>query len=189
MAAAAAQWRPWSHLAPPADQSAIYFLIFAQATAAALLCPWLLPDWDAWMSRSIEIWPILMLSGYLSGIDARHRALAGAYITLWLAALASWQWAFSAHRSGYARRTAMTLAGAWVIGGPVLLYLRAEYQPDIHPLPLVCGGPGFSAIQLLQTRPDYFHFVPLLAFLAAALLVRVSISPAFKLNGASPTTV
>jgi hypothetical protein len=202
---AATEWRPTPRSSLPPDRSVIYVLVFVQAVAAAMLFPYLLAGWRAFAARAVELWPMLVLAGVLSGSNGRQIAGAGAYIVLWLAvltalqsAIATWlafrllasnpRAAADASQRSPARNSiggvylseyshaylpAVAIAAAWAVGGPALLYLRAEYRPDAAPVPAAIGGPGYSAIQIALGSEILSHFAPLAILLAASISVRM----------------
>jgi hypothetical protein len=137
----------------PFDAHATAEMAAVQIMAAALLFPSLLKDRNRWLFVAISVWPMLRIAALLGGeTDARVYATA-AYVTCWLALLAVWRWALPSER---AQMMAVAIASLWAIGGPVLLYLRAEYGGGSpwpgtmnNPIWAAAGGPVWGALARL----------------------------------------
>jgi hypothetical protein len=102
---------------------AAHVIVLGQVITASLLFPFLLRDRRAAVAVIASAWPFVALGGMLSALPAGRMAVAAAYVSLWLAALA-------AVRRALPRRfhpAAVAAASLIVIGMPLLFYLSVEF--------------------------------------------------------------
>jgi len=108
----------------PAEREATVELLVVQLAMAALLFPLLLRDWMQLVLAIAGSWPLLALAALLGGEPFLHVASAGVYGAVWLTTLFFWRMALP---SELPLRIGVAIAMLWTIGGPVLLYLHAEF--------------------------------------------------------------
>jgi len=135
------------------ERLAAYLLLATQVVAAAALMPWLLRGWRTSLLAAACCWPLLGIAAMLSNV-APSRALAAAgYLTAWIAALAIWNAAAPSRRLAFAFSA---VASAVAAGGPLLWYLRAEFNPPdpSAPDPAWYYGPVVTAFSLVDGHPD-----------------------------------
>ena len=131
----------------PAESLAPDLLIAVQVGLAALLSPLVLRDVRTALMAAASAWPLTVLAGSLAALPAGRTALACAYVTGWVAALALWQRAMRSYRS---QLLVVALASAVSIGGAALAYLRAEFAAPVSDEALASGafGPLAAAIAI-----------------------------------------
>ena len=124
----------------PAERQALYVMAAAQLALSALLFPVLFRAPFHAIAVIASTWPLLLLSGLLASAPAARIALAASYISAWLLTLSLWN---SHLRSRRAQHMGMAAAAALVLGGPLLLYLRAEFgtpnQSHVPIDPIACA--------------------------------------------------
>jgi hypothetical protein len=113
----------------PAESMATVEMLVAQIGSASLLFPLLLKDFRRFVLATAGAWPMLFLAADLGGEPFLHVAAAAGFVSLWLLTLYVW---VTVLKSSRAISMAMTVAALWAIGGPVLLYLHAEYGEQNH---------------------------------------------------------
>lgn len=110
----------------PAESAAAALMVSVQVITAAALFPVVVGDWRRLVQAAVTGWAFGGLAGFLATAAWVPLMLSVGHVTLWLAAL--WAWAGVARRgsgSGLAIAAAMLLT----VGGVMLHYLQAEYQP------------------------------------------------------------
>ena len=151
----------------PPERQALYVMVAAQLALSALLFP-LLFRWPANIPAVVaSTWPMLLLSGLLASAPAARIALAASYVSAWLITLALWN---SLLKSARSRLIGVALASALTLGGPLILYLRAEFGATVDsqvPVdPIACA---FALIDGSVPSLSPWHSV--LALAIAALLI------------------
>jgi hypothetical protein len=107
----------------PPERQALYVMTAAQLALSALLFPLLLRPASI-PAVIASAWPMLLLSGVLASAPIARIALAATYISAWLVTLAIWNTLLKSTR---AQLIGVAAASALVLGGPLFLYLRAEF--------------------------------------------------------------
>jgi len=139
----------------PAEQAATIEMLAAQIALASLLFPALFRTWNNWLMATACAWVMLHLAALLGGEPFRHVYAAATYVTCWLGTLAIWRFVL---RSGRWQMIAVAAAALWAIGGPILLYLHAEYggASQIWPSEAgywgAIGGPIWGAVARLSSN-------------------------------------
>ena len=130
----------WAHAPESEDLLALQFLLVAQLGGSALLFPLLMSGWRQTVFTTASSWPMIMLAGMLSAVSLRTIGLAVMFVTLWLLALALVNWAIAKQSldkkaeihpplpTTGPEMIAVALVSAWVIGGPLLVFCRVEYD-------------------------------------------------------------
>ena len=151
----------------PAEKLAADEMVVAQIALSALLFPILLRDFSTAIVLAATTWPFLFLAGLLAS-TAPHRLLeVGAYILIWMLALAL------LHVDS-ARSNALTcaIASTIAIGGAIAAYLHAEFSSgEMNPL---LFGPIVGALDVLNGSPQRWRaWIVLPIFLTAAAVLRI----------------
>ena len=130
------------------ERLALDLLLGFQVGFSSLLFTWLTRDLNSTVMCIVSCWPMLALAVMLSALPPTALPVTGGFVTLWFATLAIWRMAF---RTDSARAIATSIAASWVIGGPVLWYLRGEFnsQSEVFPAPLY--GPLTGALAQIQS--------------------------------------
>jgi hypothetical protein len=111
------------------ERFALDLLMAVQIGFAALLFPWLLRDFAAAVMAIASCWPTLALAVMLSALKPGTLLIAGGFVTLWLACLTAWRFALASEKS---QMIGTSIAAIWAIGGPVVWYLRAEFNSPMQ---------------------------------------------------------
>jgi hypothetical protein len=131
------------------ERHALDLLMAAQVGLASLLFPWLLRDISAAVMAIASCWPALALAVMLSALKPAALLIAGGYVTLWLAVLTAWRFALASERS---QMIGTAVAATWAIGGPVVWYLRAEFNSPMQSA--VSPGPFFGPLTAAVLQID-----------------------------------
>ena len=131
----------------PAELLAVHVMVIVQLTAAALLAPYLMRTRPAAVAVIVAAWPFTVIAGVLSAAEPGRLVAAGAWVSLWLLALAGWCWALPRR----AQPVVVAVATLLALGPPVLWYLRAEFGGDAD---------------ALGQSPTWTHFTPTAGALA-----------------------
>jgi hypothetical protein len=154
----------------PPERQALYIMAAAQLALSAFLFPVLFRPALNIPAVVASTWPLLLLSGLLASAPATRIALTAAYISTWLLTLALWNFFLKSPR---ARLTAVALACALVLGGPLLLYLRAEFNsPAESQVPVDPISCAFALID--APAPALAPWRSVLALAIAALITAAS---------------
>jgi hypothetical protein len=113
----------------PAESMATVEMLVAQIGSASLLFPLLLKDFRRFVLAAAGAWPMLFLAADLGGEPFLRVAVAAGFVSVWLLTLYIWVLAI---RSSRWISIVIAIAALWTIGGPVLLYLHAEYGEQNH---------------------------------------------------------
>jgi hypothetical protein len=152
LALALAHVRFWPDPPRPLDHLALAELLVVQCSALALLFPLLLRTPLTAALVLLSSWPFCQFAAFVSATPAPRWVAAAAALSLWLIGLALWRVAL---RSRWLQQLGITLAAALTLGGPVLVYLGAEFGSQ--PAPTVPGptaaavGPILSCLAPLQS--------------------------------------
>jgi hypothetical protein len=160
----------------PVETQATAEMAAMQIMAAALLFPALLKDWNQCAFAAISVWPMLRIAGLMGGESDAHIYATAAYVTGWLVTLALWRSILPTEAS---RMLAVAIASLWALGGPILLYLRAEYGGITvwpgeanDPIWSAAGGPAWAALARLWGHHVMFASDwPLAALLVAGFFL------------------
>jgi len=106
-----------------------------------LLFSWLLRDLYAAVLAIASCWPALALAVMLSALKLGTLLIVGGYVTLWLAVLTVWRFALTSEKS---QLLGTAVAITWAIGGPVVWYMRAEFNSPMQTSPN--PGPFFGPL-------------------------------------------
>jgi hypothetical protein len=123
------------------ERYALEVLLSAQVGFSALMFPWLLRDLSGALLAIASCWPALALAVMLSALKPGTLPLVGGYVTLWLAVLTAWRFALAGEKS---QLIGTAIAATWAIGGPVVWYLRAEFNSPMQTAPN--PGPFFGPL-------------------------------------------
>jgi len=164
LAIAAFHFPLWAHAPESEDLLALQFLLVAQLGGSTLLFPLLMGSWRQNVFTTASSWPMIVLAGMLSAVSLRTIGLAVMFITLWLLALAMITWAIQKQdldkislihpplSSTHLEMIAVAVVSMWVIGGPLILFCRGEYDAGasaVEPWTKAAFGPlssVFSAV-------------------------------------------
>jgi hypothetical protein len=164
----------WLNIPIRMDDLALPAMLAIQILTAALLFGILLCDWGSIITAIVVAWPMIQFAAFVSAVPFEQWALAGAYLSLFLAVLAVWNHAL---RSQRARLAGAALVAAVTVGGALLAYLRAEYSRQSAPtLDLARTGawsPLLGVLSQLRSVHILSAWIPLAAALIAGLLVIV----------------
>jgi hypothetical protein len=158
----------------PAESMATVEMLVAQIGAASLLFPLLLKDFRQFVLATAGAWPMLFLAADLGGEPFLHVAAAAGFVSLWLLTLYIWVHVL---KSDYAISIALAMAALWTIGGPVLLYLHAEYG-DQNNLQFwnALSGPICAGLNHLKNPAFTVIFdVPTLCLLSMGIAVEIKL--------------
>jgi hypothetical protein len=169
----------------PIERQATAEMAAVQVIAAALLFPSLFGDFKRWIFVVASVWPMLRIAALLGGESNFHIYATAAYVTCWLTTLALWRRVL---RTDQWQMIALSLAALWTLGGPILLYLHAEFGGGTGLWPgetsnLVwgaAGGPVWGALSRLWGNSLLVSDLPMIALLACGFLanaIRISTSP------------
>lgn len=154
----------WAHTPNAEDLLALQYLLVAQLAGSGLLFPLLTNSSRRTVFTTASSWPMIVLAGMLSSTRLSVICLAEMFITAWLLGLGVINWAI-AKQSSKRRASnhpplpstglemiAVAVISSWTIGGPLMLFCRAEYDPGVStigPWSKVEFGPissAFSAV-------------------------------------------
>jgi|GEM_PF-1321957 len=170
--------RFWARMPQPTTSLAVHEMLVVQVAAAALLFPLLFARRRNTLIAAASIWPMLLLAKMLGDEPTHAVAASGAFVTLWMLALAMLA---QIPRSDRARRVAATINLLWTFGGPLLIYLHAEYGSGqaIYPresieIWSIIAGPIWAALSHLQNPLvlQWFDAIPAAIVPAVILLQR-----------------
>jgi hypothetical protein len=139
----------------PAEQAATMEMLVAQIALACLLFPALFRTGSHWLLATASVWIMLRLAALLGGESTTGVYAAASYVTCWLATLAIWRLVLRSERW---QLIAAAAAALWAIGGPILLYLHAEYGGASQIWPsepgfwAAVGGPIWGAVARLPSQ-------------------------------------
>lgn len=105
------------------EQFAIHVMLVTQVIASAMLFPFILRDVTISAIAILAVAPFVQLASYLSEIPLPSATLAGAYVAMWMLALAMWK---SILRTPRSEMLGIACATAMSIGGAIVWYVRAE---------------------------------------------------------------
>jgi len=150
----------------PAEKLAIEELVVAQIGLSALLFSLLLRDFASALVIAAASWPFLLLAGLLSSTPPSRLLETGAFVSLWIVALA-----FLRTNSIKSNAWATAIASTLAIGGAIAAYLRAEFSSG--PIDGLVFGPIVGALDVLHKSDDRWKgWSLLLFFLIIATLFR-----------------
>lgn len=169
----------------PVERQATIQLLATQIMASALLFPVLLRDWRSLVLAVAGTWPLVVLANLMGGETTLCAVNAVAYVTLWLATLALWNWILTGDSW---RALAVTVPSLWAIGGPLLLYFHIEAtgtsglwpSADRSVLWATAGGPMWAEVDRLWGS-GWIHWsdIPLIAaFFSGFLMFAVRVHQA-----------
>ena len=129
---------------------AVRVLLAVQFAALAVLFPWLLRNWRMTLVAAAAVWVMLACAAALAAWSFEKILPCTAFLTVWVGIFAilgrfrsvKWKGVLSAITPGY------------VIGGPLLWYLQAEFGVGSLSDP----GPAFGPLLIAVTTP--LHFPP-----------------------------
>ena len=158
----------------PAEMLAAQLVVVAQVVAASLLFPYLLRDRRAALAVVASAWPFIALGGVLSALPAGRVVAAGAYVTLWLTALAAMRHTLPDRY----QPAGVTSASLITVGTPLLFYLRVEFgNADAIAIETqrvfekwMALGPLPAALLQLSTHSNWRHWMIPTTLLAASLI-------------------
>jgi hypothetical protein len=155
----------------PGEFQAVRLVLAAQFSALAILFPWLFRTWSSALAVLAAAWVMLWCAAALSAWSLVEILPAGAFLTAWVGVLA----VFGRLRAAKWRLIVTALTAAYVIGGPLLWYLRAEFAS----VPLRDPTPAFGPLLIALTTPHHF---PPSAWLEAAGAGTIALF-AWKIDG------
>jgi hypothetical protein len=142
-----------AHWVVPGERGASVEMLVGQIVVAGLLFPSLLKDASSALIVAASGWPMLRLAGLLGGEEVSHIYAAAMYVTVWIGVLAVWRYVLT---SEWGCAVGVAVAALWSIGGPVLLYLHAEFGGGGEVWPVeasvwtMLGGPVWSGVEKLR---------------------------------------
>jgi hypothetical protein len=141
----------------PADRQATAEMLVAQIATASLIFPLLLGDFRSWILTLAGGLPMLTLAWLLGQEPVPNAVSAASYVAVWLLTLTLWRLILTDDLS---QPLAVAITTLWTLGGPVLLYLRAEFAgpagataPSNSLLWSAAGGPIVAALTRLWGGP------------------------------------
>jgi hypothetical protein len=105
------------------EQFAIHVMLITQVIATAMLFPLILRDATTAAMAILAIAPFVQLTSYVSDIPLTRAAIAGAYVAVWMLALAMCKPLLRTRRS---EMLGIACTAALSIGGVIVWYVRAE---------------------------------------------------------------
>jgi hypothetical protein len=173
LAAAAGRVPLYARFPEPAERLAAVEMASVQIAGAAMLFPDLLCGLLPLILAVAISTPMLVLAGILSGESNDQILAASLLVAGWLTILWAWR---KILRTPYRQGVGIGIASLWSIGGPVLVYLQADFGSQAHSIPLVLAGPIMVAVDLLNSpkygAPEIMLSGLLLLSLIAAAVVR-----------------
>jgi hypothetical protein len=118
------------HFPTAQERLAVDLLVMVQVAASALLFPVILSGTGTAISAVLSGLTFVAFAAALAAVSPAPAGRAAAYVALWLAALAALLRVF---RSQMTQLIASSVIAAWVLGAPVVWYLRAEFAPPTMP--------------------------------------------------------
>lgn len=143
----------------PAEFQAVQLMLAAQFAALAVLHPWLMRTWAAAAAVLAAAWVMLCLAAGLSAWAVKDTLPLNIFLTIWIADFAM----LGRIRHPHWQSAITTIAGAYVIGGPLLWYLQLEFASPSPGAPGIAFGPMLVAL----STP---HHLPPLAWVEAAVI-------------------
>jgi len=138
--------------------------------ASALLFPLLLRNRRQTILTIATAWPMGQMACFLADAPVDRFIAAEALVTLWIVALALWNWAVPR-----AQAVGAAVAAMISLGGPLLWYLRAEFvreSADVHWPTDALLGPVMGALsQIFPDHPPAIAWWPLVGLAALAVMV------------------
>ena len=126
----------------PGEFQAVRLMLAVQFSALALLSRWMLRTRGSALAVSAAGWAMLLAAAVLSAWTIRAALPLGAFLTAWIVIFAT-----LAHvRSIRLQSIIMALAGAYVMGGPLLWYLQLEFASALSANAGLSFGPLLAAI-------------------------------------------
>jgi hypothetical protein len=160
----------------PVERQATAEMLVVQITAAALLFPLLLREWTSFLRAAAGAAMMLALAALMGRESMAAICSAGGYVLVWLLVLKVVRELLSKER---ALQIGVACIVLWTLGGPILLYMHAEFNGKQNLWPThpdnwsasIAGGPVWSVLYRLW-NPAIFAFpdVPLLLLLTVELL-------------------
>ncbi|HWE53235.1 MAG TPA: hypothetical protein VG273_25815 [Bryobacteraceae bacterium] len=141
----------------PGEFQAVRLVLAAQFCALAILFPWLFRTGSSALAVLAAAWVMLWCAAALSAWSLVEILPAGAFLTAWVGVLA----VFGRLKAAKWRLIVAALSAAYVIGGPLLWYLQAEFTS----VPLHDPSAAFGPLLIVLTTPHHF---PPFAWLEAA---------------------
>jgi len=152
------------------EQSALALMLITQVAASSLLFPLLLRSRRQTILTIATAWPMGQLACFLADAPVHRFIAAQALVTLWIVALALWNWALPR-----AQAVGAAVAATISLGGPLLWYLRAEFvreSADIHWPRDALLGPVMAALsQIFPDQPPAIAWWPLVGLVVLAVTV------------------
>lgn len=122
--------RFWTSPPQPLDRLALAELLIVQCAASALLFPLLLRTVLSAAMVIVVAWPFCQLAAFVSSTPAGQWIGAAGALSLWLVGLGLWRIAL---RSQFLQQVGVTIAALLTLGGPVAVYLVAEFGTAAAP--------------------------------------------------------
>ena len=138
----------WIHSPDATEYIALTILLAMQILASALLSPRLCHDYSTTLVAIATAWPFIVAADFLSTAPVSSVTWVGAYMTVWLAAIAILQ--SSLNTKG--RMMASGLLGSWAVAGPVFLLFMANERSN-GSLPVLSGAMRAATGPLLNGLP------------------------------------
>ncbi len=139
----------WAHHPRPAESIGADEMMVVQISAAAMLFPFLFPNFSTTLAAIALAWPFLQLAGWLSATAASNLLGASLFVSLWIAGLACC-WAATRAEANWLGWCA---ASMWTLGGVVLWYLHCEAVDFAAArLSMEYFGPIFCGLAQLRQR-------------------------------------
>jgi hypothetical protein len=151
VALVASRFPLWANSPRTSESLTLAALLAVQILASSLLFPILLRDWRSAAAVIAACWPFALVAAALSSTSTASAAMGEGYVSLWLAGLAGWR---PLLRSDRMRAAASAVAVCLAAGGPVYVYLLADYSPastEGHGWWEVPLFPLLASISLLQS--------------------------------------
>jgi hypothetical protein len=151
---------------PLGEFQAVGVLLAVQFAALALLFPWLLRNWRTTLVAVAAAWVMLACAAALAAWSFAEILPAAVFLTAWIGVFAI----LGRLRSAKLKGILSASTAVYVIGGPLLWYLQAEFESGSLRDP----SPAFGPLLIGVTTPPHFPpsaWIEILCVAAAALLI------------------
>lgn len=172
---AAARVPLWARSPAPGDELATDFMLVTQVVVAGLLFPVLLVNIRTTATMILTAAVFIELAGLLAGIPRGRMALAWGALSIWMITL--WLIVPLVRRGRWATMLAIAFATCLTLGGPLLLYLRAESGSTVSMdwASIALCGPTLAIMAVIHAPTSTHHaWIGLGVLSGVGALVRVS---------------
>jgi hypothetical protein len=152
------------------EQLALALMLAVQIGVASLLFPTLFENWKMTAIAIFTAWPMAQLAAMLADVSDARWIVAEAFVSFCLITMSLWRFVLPGRKT-----LAASVAALLCLGGPVLLYLRADFSRDSGQIVWqrdAWFGPICGALaQIFPDRPIAFAWLFPAIFLIAAMFI------------------